>query len=296
MPTPKRPRVVEVRAYRGPNPYGYRPVIRFKFDLGLLEDYPTDAIPGFTERLLDAIPTPDQHDGNGNRTSKTLGGVTQSYTVDNGDKLTSISQGGTTVKSYTYDAAGRTKTVVSSAGTTTFNYDYESRVTGITYPGGGSNSFTYNGLDTRVGKVDSVGTATYRRDGACVLAPVLSDGLAVYTPGVSQRRSGATTYDLSDRLGSATRQTNAATSTTATRSYDAFGMLLASTGTPQGPFGFAGGTATRRTPTPRPRHHPPVASHDREQICESENDRSPPEIPHLRAKNADLPPSFGQFA
>ena len=105
---------------------------------------------------------------------------------------------------------------------------------------GVSNSFTYNGLDTRVGKVDSSGTATYRRDGAGVTASVLSDGSAVYTPGVSQRRNNATTFDLADRLGTAGRQTDAAKSTTATRSYDAFGMLVASTGTPKGPFGFAG--------------------------------------------------------
>jgi YD repeat-containing protein len=123
----------------------------------------------------------------------------------------------------------------------TLAYDYESRVTSITGPGGLSNAYAYNGLDTRVGKVDSAGTATYRRDGAGVTAPVLSDGSAVYTPGVSQRRNNATTFDLSDRLGSATRQTDASTGTTATRSYDAFGMALATTGTPQGPFGFAGG-------------------------------------------------------
>ena len=140
---------------------------------------------------------------------------------------------------YGYDAAGRTTSVVSSAGTTTLAYDFESRVRTIAGPGV-SNSFTCNGLDTRVGKVDSSGTATYRRDGADVLAPVLSDGAAVYTPGVSQRRAGATTFDLSDRLGTASRQTNAAKSTTATRTYDAFGMLLASSGTPKGLFGFAG--------------------------------------------------------
>ena len=57
---------------------------------------------------------------------------------------------------------------------------------------------------------------------------------------VSQRRSGATTYDLHDRLGTASRQTNSSTATTATRTYDAFGLLVASTGTPQGPFGFVG--------------------------------------------------------
>ena len=167
-------------------------------------------------------------------------GATQEYRTDDGDKLLSVKQGTATVKSYGYDAAGRTTSVVSSAGTTTLTYDFESRVKSISGPGV-SNSFTYNGLDTRVGKVDSSGTATYRRDGAEVTDDVLSDGGAVYTPGVSQRRAGATTYDLSDRLGSATRQTDAAKATTATRSYDAFGILLASTGTPKGPFGFAGG-------------------------------------------------------
>ena len=68
---------------------------------------------------------------------------------------------------------------------------------------------------------------------------MLGDGVAVYTPGVSQRRGGATTYDLHDGLGSAVKQTGSGASVTATRIYDAFGMLLASTGAPQGPFGFA---------------------------------------------------------
>ncbi len=116
----------------------------------------------------------------------------------------------------------------------------ESNLMGITHPSPATNSFTYNGLDTRVGKVDSGGTATYRRDGVGVTDSVLNDGSAAYTPGISQRRSGVTTYDLNDRLGTASRQTDTSATTTATRTYDAFGMLLASTGTPKGPFGFAG--------------------------------------------------------
>jgi YD repeat-containing protein len=79
-------------------------------------------------------------------------------------------------KSYGYDAAGRTTSVVTSAGTTSLTYDYEGRITGITYPSSATNSFTYNGLDTRVGKVDSSGTATYKRDGAGVTAHVLCFG------------------------------------------------------------------------------------------------------------------------
>ena len=69
-----------------------------------------------------------------------------------------------TVKRYSYDGAGRTTAVTTSAGTRSLTYDYESRVTGITYPSTATNSFTYNGLDTRVGKVDSTGTYTYKRD------------------------------------------------------------------------------------------------------------------------------------
>lgn len=54
-------RILEVRAYRGPNPFGYRPVIRFKFDLGVLENYPTSEIPGFTDKLLAAVPSLQEH-------------------------------------------------------------------------------------------------------------------------------------------------------------------------------------------------------------------------------------------
>jgi cyanophycin synthetase len=54
-------RVMEVKAYRGPNPYGYRPVIRFKLDLGALEEYPTDKIEGFTDRLVHLLPSLQEH-------------------------------------------------------------------------------------------------------------------------------------------------------------------------------------------------------------------------------------------
>jgi cyanophycin synthetase len=54
-------RILEVRVYRGPNPYGYRPVIRFKFDLGPLEQNPTNQIEGFTNRLLEIVPTLHEH-------------------------------------------------------------------------------------------------------------------------------------------------------------------------------------------------------------------------------------------
>lgn len=53
--------VQESRVYRGPNPYGYRPVVRIKLALGQLENYPTDKLDGFSDRLLELIPTLQEH-------------------------------------------------------------------------------------------------------------------------------------------------------------------------------------------------------------------------------------------
>ena len=49
-------RVVETRVYRGPSPYGYRPVIRITLDLEELEEHPS-ASSGFNERLVECMPT-----------------------------------------------------------------------------------------------------------------------------------------------------------------------------------------------------------------------------------------------
>ena len=179
------------------------------------------------------------YDANGNRLTRTVGGVTENYSYDDADKLQDVKVGGVTQKSYGYDSAGRTTSVVSGAGTTTLAYDYEGRITTITYPSTATNTFTYNGLDTRVGKVDSGGTATYKRDGAGVTAPVLNDGAATYTPGISERRSSTTTF-LHSGLKNADSQTGTGQTIGASRQYDAFGNVLSSTGTWKGPFGYAG--------------------------------------------------------
>ena len=54
-------RVVEARAFRGPSIYAYRRVIRMTLDLGELEEYPTSKLGDFTERLIEIIPTLDEH-------------------------------------------------------------------------------------------------------------------------------------------------------------------------------------------------------------------------------------------
>ena len=57
-PTPTGPaapdlRVIEARVYRGGNIWSYEPAVHLVVDLGVLEGYPTDTLPGFTDRLLE---------------------------------------------------------------------------------------------------------------------------------------------------------------------------------------------------------------------------------------------------
>lgn len=54
-------KVIEKQVYRGPNIFGYEPMIRFQLDLGTLENFPTSALPGFTERLVELLPSLHSH-------------------------------------------------------------------------------------------------------------------------------------------------------------------------------------------------------------------------------------------
>lgn len=54
-------KILETRIYRGPNLYALWPMIRLRVDLGELEEYPTNRLPGFTGRLLELIPTLHEH-------------------------------------------------------------------------------------------------------------------------------------------------------------------------------------------------------------------------------------------
>jgi cyanophycin synthetase len=53
--------IVETRVYRGANVWSYEPAIHLVVDLGSLEDFPTSALPGFTDRLLAVLPGIAQH-------------------------------------------------------------------------------------------------------------------------------------------------------------------------------------------------------------------------------------------
>ncbi len=58
-----RPDIVirETRVYRGPNYYSYEPAVHMVVDIGRLEKFPTDTLPGFTESLLGLLPGLHDH-------------------------------------------------------------------------------------------------------------------------------------------------------------------------------------------------------------------------------------------
>jgi cyanophycin synthetase len=53
--------ILETRVYRGANVWSYDKAIHLVVDLGVLEDFPTNTLPGFTENLLAALPALREH-------------------------------------------------------------------------------------------------------------------------------------------------------------------------------------------------------------------------------------------
>jgi cyanophycin synthetase len=54
-------RVLEVATYRGPHLFSHTPMIRIQLDLGILEEWPSDRLPGFADTLLAALPGLQAH-------------------------------------------------------------------------------------------------------------------------------------------------------------------------------------------------------------------------------------------
>ena len=63
VPTTPLPtlRILETRVLRGPNYWAREPVIRMLVDLGSLEEFPSNRIPGFSDALIALLPTLEDH-------------------------------------------------------------------------------------------------------------------------------------------------------------------------------------------------------------------------------------------
>jgi cyanophycin synthetase len=53
--------IVQTQVFRGPNYFSYDPAIRLVVDLGSLERWPSNTIPGFTDDLLELLPGVGEH-------------------------------------------------------------------------------------------------------------------------------------------------------------------------------------------------------------------------------------------
>jgi len=145
-----------------------------------------------------------------NKQTETWAGVTTTYTYDSSGNRASKAAGGTT-EPYSVDDADKPTNI--KVGTATIK------------------SYGYN----------AAGTTTDRRDGDDVLSTVLEARGTKFTPGISWRTGMTSAFYHPDHLGSNTRQTPTAQGSIASRQYDAFGNVAASSGTWTGPFVFAGG-------------------------------------------------------
>src|SRR2546422_9313761 len=54
-------RILESQVLRGPNYWSYEPAVRLLVDLGSLEHWPSNTLPGFNEALLRSLPGLAQH-------------------------------------------------------------------------------------------------------------------------------------------------------------------------------------------------------------------------------------------
>ncbi|HEY6056684.1 MAG TPA: hypothetical protein VIV06_01565, partial [Candidatus Limnocylindrales bacterium] len=54
-------RILDTRVLRGPNYWAREPVVRMLVDLGPLEAFPSNTIPGFVDALVELLPSLEDH-------------------------------------------------------------------------------------------------------------------------------------------------------------------------------------------------------------------------------------------
>jgi len=174
------------------------------------------------------------YDAVGNRLTKTEDGMPTNYVYDANDRL--ISEDGI---AYGWDENGNRITKTDASGTTTYTYNYENRMIAATTPTSAIN-YEYDADGIRISQDVDGAITNYLVDKAMQHAQVVEEtdnmgGLAAsYVHGddlVSQERSGVVSYYHYDGLGSVRVLTDDIETVTDTYTFDAFGTMLAATGT-----------------------------------------------------------------
>ncbi len=133
---------------------------------------------------------------------------------------------------------------MSGASTASLSWNADNRLTSVTTSG--TSTYTYNGAGLRTSKTVGGTTKTHLTDGDTPASALLSDGLATYVPGVSERRNSTTSFFLFDLLGSVRATSGAAGAASEFAWFEAFGNAVTTAdfggATTSGrPFGFVGG-------------------------------------------------------
>jgi RHS repeat-associated protein len=195
-----------------------------------------------------------------------LNTATAAYAYDHAGNLTTLPNSST----ISYDAAGQAGTLTPTSGPSTtfgfdgvgertsaatsgsptvgYTYNQAGDLTGSTNTPGGNASYSYNGNGLRASTTDTAGTHASTWDVVTASLPLLlSDGTNDYLYGPNDKpieqiniSVGTTTYLQQDREGSTRLITNSSGAVVATKSYDAYGNVVAATGTATSPFGYTG--------------------------------------------------------
>jgi YD repeat-containing protein len=181
-------------------------------------------------------------DGEGNRTSQTIGANTASFTLNDDYELTATSGG--FANSYSYNANGEQTGRTLNGAAHTLGYDYEGQLTQITqgqnttdprqrHPGAGH---VYDALGSRYGRTAGGTTTAFYYAGSQALLEKQGDTFtAAYTHGNALLRRNSE-YPLHDGHGSERTVTNGSETVTGTINFEAFGQPAGTTGFSSSPY------------------------------------------------------------
>jgi RHS repeat-associated protein len=235
--------------------------VRTETDLdGRTDEYRYDALyrlidESITDPALGDSSYAYAYDLDGNRVSETdttsSGSVTQKFVYNANDELTRVTNTSTgDVQNYFYDSDGNTTEVQDGDGTvlSTYTWDPQGRMIGAS-TGGNTVSYTYDDAGDRTSETVHGQTTTFLNDPNQAYDQVLEEyangGVlaATYIRGIDllfEDQSGTLSYYVSDNLGSTRALTNSAGAATDTFNYDAYGNMVARTGTTANPYLFTG--------------------------------------------------------
>ncbi len=195
------------------------------------------------------------YDGAHNRTVKVVDGVPTYYTYNAANELLTETTGGETTY-YHYDGCGNTVAKQEAAGTTYYAYNTENLMTRIDFAAGGNSYYDYDADSKRVSQRTADGFRQFVYQGPDMLKLQLErdeseETVAHYTMGSgleAMRRDSASSFYHYNHLGTALALTGGDEAVTDAYRHDAWGVLLASTGSTVNPHTYVGRERYYRMP------------------------------------------------